>query len=138
MNKIIATIVCVGSILLMPLISSAASTPADVLASLQTAREKLVALIGATDKEDQAELQEAIKTATKGVDEKVAAILADAGTAAAVKGKITEFKAVWESFKQTRDTEIIPAVLAGDKEKAKGIAQGIQAERFKKMLSLLQ
>jgi hypothetical protein len=40
---------------------------------------------------------------------------------------------VWEAFKATRENEIVPAVYAGDKEKAKGLASGVQAERMKQM-----
>ena len=40
---------------------------------------------------------------------------------------------MWEAFKTTRETEIIPALYAGDKDKAKGLATGVQAGHMKVM-----
>jgi hypothetical protein len=136
MKKSIALLIGLCAIALTPAVSFAGS--ADILTALQAARGKLVALIGTTDKGPQAALVAEVKAATKEVDAKVAATLADPATAADLKTKLTEFKSVWAEFQRTRDTEIIPAVLAGDTEKAKGLAQGIQVERFKKMSALLQ
>ncbi|TAK98918.1 MAG: hypothetical protein EPO08_17870 [Rhodospirillaceae bacterium] len=118
--------------------SSCFASTSDILTSLQAARGKLVSLVGTTDKGTQTVLVDQVKSATQEVDKNVAATLADAATPADVKGKLTEFKAVWLEFQHTRDAEIIPAVLSGDNAKAKEIAQGVQVERFKKMVSLLQ
>ena len=134
MKKLIALIVCL--FVFTPAISFA--NAADILTSLQTARGKLVALLGATDKGSQTALVQEIKTATQEVDKTIAATLADPATSADLKTKLPELKTIWTDFQKTRDTEIIPAILAGDKDKAKGLAQGIQVERFKKMSGLLQ
>jgi hypothetical protein len=128
MKKFACFMVVCAAFTLAPALVSAAATTADVLTSLQAARSKLVALIGTADKGTQTVL----------VDEKVAAVEGDAATTPEVKTKLTEFKTVWGEFQKTRDTEIIPAVLAGDAAKAKGLAQGVQVERFKKMSTLLQ
>jgi hypothetical protein len=134
MKKLIALIITL--LVLTPTVGFAGTT--DILTSLQTARGKLVALLGATDKGAQTALVQEIKTATQDVDKNVATTLADPATSPDLKGKLSEFKTIWTDFQKTRDTEIIPAVLAGDKDKAKGLAQGIQVERFKKMAALLQ
>jgi hypothetical protein len=138
MKKFACFMVVCAAFTLAPALVSAAATTADVLTSLQAARSKLVALIGTADKGTQTVLVDEIKKATKEVDEKVAAVEGDAATTPEVKTKLTEFKTVWGEFQKTRDTEIIPAVLAGDAAKAKGLAQGVQVERFKKMSTLLQ
>ena len=136
MKKIIslAFLACTLSLIAMPSLASSA----DILTALQAARGKLVSLISTTDKGTQSALVEEIKKATKEVDAKVDATLADPATTADTKTKIGEFKTIWAEFQKTRDTEIIPAVLAGEADKAKSLAQGVQVERFKKMSALLQ
>ena len=51
--------------------------------------------------------------------------------------KFKEFQEIWQAFKKTRDTEIIPAVKAGKVDVAKALAKGVQAERLGKMKQLL-
>ena len=53
------------------------------------------------------------------------------------KGKLGELKKTWESFRNTRDTQIIPAIYGGKVEEAKAIAGGVQKERCKKMSSIV-
>jgi hypothetical protein len=71
---------------------------------------------------------EQVHAASAALDADLAAM---AGGADAAKGDA--FKPVWEAFKTTRETEIIPAVKAGDAATAKGIATGVQAGRMKEM-----
>jgi len=44
--------------------------------------------------------------------------------------QLASFEKTWGEFKNTRETEIVPAIYAGDNAKAKEIATGIQAERM--------
>ncbi len=118
--------------------AAALASPADsVLSSLLKARESLVTLLDTTDKTTQATLQENIQKATKDVDETLKSALADKATPKEQAATYKEFKAIWEDFKKTRDTEIIPAVKSGKVDTAKSIAKGIQAERLAKMKQLL-
>ena len=48
-----------------------------------------------------------------------------------------EFKATWSEFKKTRETELVPAILAGKQEEGDRLATGVQKERYKKMMDLL-
>ena len=105
-----------------------AATPADACANLAAARAALVAMIDETDATKIDGYVEKIRAASDAVDADLAAM---AGSPDAAKADA--FKPAWEAFKSTRETEIIPAVKAGDKDKAKEIATGIQAERMKEM-----
>jgi hypothetical protein len=49
----------------------------------------------------------------------------------------SDFKAVWDQFKATRENEIIPAIYKGNADDAKKIANGIQAQRLSKMWSIM-
>jgi hypothetical protein len=69
-----------------------------------------------------------IHAASKALDGNLAAMAGGADAA-----KVQAFKPVWEDFKKTRESEIIPALYAGDKDKAKGLATSIQADRMKQM-----
>jgi hypothetical protein len=105
-----------------------AASPADACANLAAARTALVAMI---DEADAAKLDgyvEKIHGASAALDADLAAMAGGPDAA-----KADAFKPVWEAFKATRETEIIPAVKAGDKAKAKGLATGVQAGRMKEM-----
>ncbi|MEO5378957.1 MAG: hypothetical protein H7832_14420 [Magnetococcus sp. DMHC-6] len=104
-----------------------------IKAGLGEARENLMGLIAASDPATQAQKQEGIKMATAKVNEAIAS-----SSDPAIAEKVAEFKKIWTDFTTTRDTEIIPDVLAGKKEEAKKLAEGVQAERLKKMKELLQ
>lgn len=57
-----------------------------------------------------------------------------------VKGKEKqweEYKQTWKDFKETREKDLVPAVLAGKQAEADKIATGIQKERLDKMNRLL-
>ena len=105
-----------------------AATPADACANLAAARSALVAMIDEPDAAKQDGYVAKIHGATAALDADLAAMAGGADAA-----KADAFKPVWEAFKETRETEIIPAVKAGDQAKAKQIATGVQAGRMKEM-----
>ena len=117
--------------------SAFASHAEGVMTSMMKARESLLALIESTDKSSQAGLQAEIAKATKEVDSKVKAALEDKATTKDELTKYKEFGEIWQAFKKTRDSEIIPAIKAGKTDAAKALAKGVQAERFGKMKALL-
>lgn len=105
-----------------------AATPADACTNLAAAR---TALVGMIDEPDAAKLDgyvEKIHAASAALDGNLAAMAGGPDAA-----KADAFKPVWKDFKKTRETEIIPAVKAGDKAKAKELATGVQAGRMKEM-----
>lgn len=129
MKKTLALILCMSAIAFAPMASIAASK-SDAMAALKTAREKLVTLIDTKEKGAQDALIGEIHKASNEVDSQLTALSNDP--------KVKEVASIWAEFKKTRETEIIPAVKKGDVAKAKEIATGIQKERFKKMMDLLQ
>jgi hypothetical protein len=119
-------------LLAFALLSSAAAvqaaTPADACADLGEARTNLVAMLGESDQAKLDGLKAKVQAASDKVDKDLAAMASGPDAA-----KVGAFKPVWTAFRQTRDGEIIPALYAGDKEKAKGLATGVQAGRMKEM-----
>ena len=105
-----------------------AAGPADVCTNLGEARTQLVALLGEADATKFDGYKAKIQAASKAVDAELAAMASGPDAA-----KASAFKPVWDAFKATRENEIVPAVYAGDKEKAKGLATGVQAGRMKEM-----
>lgn len=105
-----------------------AATPAEACADLGEARAQLVAMIAEPDVAKLDDYKAKIHAASNALDADLAGM---AGGPDA--GKAEAFKPVWEAFKATRETEIIPALYSGDKDKAKGLATGIQAGRMKEM-----
>lgn len=114
--------------------SVAFAAPADdTLSSILAARQSLVTMLDTTDAAKQASLEAEIAKASKAADAAIAAGVADKGTSA----KFKELKGIWEAFKKTRDTEIVPSVKTGKVDAAKALAKGIQAERLGKMKEIL-
>jgi hypothetical protein len=120
------------SLLAFVLLSSTATvnaaTPADACANLGEARTQLVAMLGESDQAKLDALKAKVHAASGKLDADLAAMASGPDAA-----KAGAFKPVWEAFKNTRETEIIPALYAGDKDKAKGLATGVQAGRMKEM-----
>lgn len=103
--------------------------------AITTTRGHVVAFVGAADKDTQSKEQAAIQTTSKDVDAQLSKALSSASDSQ--KPTLTDLQAVWVPYTQTRDTELIPAVLAGQTDKAKTLATGVQKDRFQKMMSLL-
>lgn len=124
------------SLLLIALLAlttgTAQAAPADdACAALMEARGHLVSMIGSNDKAAQDALNGKLQAASQKVDATIGAMAKNYN--AGDEAKAAAFKPVWDSFKNTRESEIIPLVYAGKNADAKAIATGIQAERMGKM-----
>lgn len=102
-----------------------------MLALLMEARAALLTLIDTKDCERRVQLEEKVERASEALD----ALLRQNVRKQA--RSVSNFAGIWEAFKATRRTEILPAVHAGKTLQAKKIAMGIQAERLAKMRGAL-
>lgn len=98
---------------------------------LSAARESLITMMLHKDKRGP-EQQKLVKDTADAVSAQLAKMKAPAGKEA----QFNELKEAWAAFKKTRETELVPAILKGDDEKAKKIAGGIQKERITKCQKL--
>jgi hypothetical protein len=114
-----------------------ASAADKVKTALAVARENLLGMLEASDKSALDKHEAEINKASKIVDEGLSTATSDKKLPAEQSAKFKELKDVWDAFKKTRDGQIIPAIRKGEKEAAKVLAKGIQAERFEKMNELL-
>ena len=116
----------------LALVSAAWADPAsDACAALVDARIALYFMVNAKDKSAQDALNEKVQATSTKLDTVLAGMTgADAKVA-------TDFKAVWDQFKATRETEIIPAIYKGNADDAKKIVNGIQMERLSKMWRIM-
>ncbi len=109
---------------------------ADIKSTLTTTRQQTMAMLS---EDDRAVLEmrydDALKS-SKDLDALLAAALKN-GALRTAQPALTEFKAIWEEFKKTRDAEIIPLLMSGERLKARLKALTVQAPRFKKMNELL-
>jgi hypothetical protein len=126
------------SALLVPALMLAVPLPAasgefEVLKDeITTARKALVNMVLYREKRGP-DQQKLVKDTADAVSTHLAKMKAPAG-------KVTEFKELketWEAFKKTREKELVPAVLAGEKEKSEKIGSGIQKERLDRMYALI-
>jgi len=115
----------------------AVSAAGDIKADLNGVRAVLVAMMAETDKEKQKAAHETIKKLTMGIDDKFKTILADNKFPQDMIDDVNGIKKVWEEFRDTRDSQLIPFIYEGKIQDAKALALGIQAERYKKFTGLI-
>ena len=108
------------------------ATPAsETCAALAQARTSLYSMLHAKDRSAQDALKAKMQAASSKLDSVLAGMTgADAEVAA-------DFKAVWDQFKATRDSEIVPAIYNGNLDDAKKIADGVQFQRLSRMWSIM-
>ncbi len=108
------------------------ATPlSDACAALGEARISLYSMLNAKDRPAQDALKSKVQAASTRVDSAVASM----GDADAKM--ISDFNAIWNQFKATRDNEIIPAIYNGNIDDAKKVANGVQFQRLSRMWSIL-
>jgi hypothetical protein len=131
MKKWIASL-CVAVVGLVGTGSALANDFKDLRAKMTAARESLITM--ATDKAKRgADQQKRVKDTADVVSAAIAELKAPAGKEAQFKDMVD----TWAAFEKTRETELVPAILAGKDDEALKIAGGIQKERFAKCLSLV-
>ena len=113
-----------------------AETICDAKIALADARFNLMMMVMSTDKAEQDALKVEIDNASIALEKAFDAMLQDENKSD--DAQINNFQQTWAEFKNTRETEIVPAIYAGDNMKAIMIAIGIQAERMKIMNGIIQ
>jgi len=113
-----------------------AETICDARIALADARFNLMMMVMSTDKAEQDALKVEIDNASTELENAFAAMLLDENKTD--DAQINKFQKTWAKFKNTRETEIVPAIYAGDNMKAIAIATGIQAKRMTKMTDIIQ
>lgn len=112
-------------------VSAHAGEFGDLKKKINDARESLVTMVKNKDKRG-ADQQKLVKDTA----DAVSATLAKIKAPAAKEAKFKELVATWNAFKETREGELVPLLLAGKQEEAEKLAGGVQKERFKKVNDL--
>jgi hypothetical protein len=107
--------------------------PCDAKTFLADVHLNLMMMAMSTDKTEQDALKVEIDKASTDFEKVLAAIFKDEID----NDQFTALQETWTVFKNTRETEIIPAIRAGDNEKVSEI-NGIQTERMNTMNSIIQ
>ena len=120
------------TLLLGAVLPLAAGDFAVLKSETEIARKELVTMVLYREKRTP-EQQKLVKDTANAVSAHLAKMKAPAGRGSQFK----ELKETWEAFKLTRETELVPAILAGEKEKAEKIAAGIQKVRLERCYALM-
>ena len=120
------------TLLLGAVLPLAAGDFAVLKSETEIARKELVTMVLYREKRTP-EQQKLVKDTANAVSAHLAKMKAPAGRGSQFK----ELKETWEAFKHTRETELVPAILAGEKEKAEKIAAGIQKVRLERCYALM-
>lgn len=121
------------------LVLSWAASPAnasefgELKTQFSAARTSLVAMVFYKDQRGPAQ-QKIVKDTADAVSAKLAKMKAPVGK----EGKFMDLVETWNAFKETRENELVPAILRGEEETVKKIVWGIQKERFTKCMSLIR
>lgn len=116
-------------------ISSWAGEFNELKGKMSAARASLMVLMSDKDKRDATQ-QQKVKQTADAVSSAIEKMKAPAGKEAQFK----ELSETWAAFKETREKELVPAILAGKDDEAKAIANGVQKERYvrcQKLIDLL-
>jgi len=108
---------------------SVALSAAEMGAKLNGVRAALLAMMATKERAGQDKLREQIDTLTKQIDQTFSDLLA-ARLADDLKARVKKVQEPWRAFRDTRDRELIPLILAGKLDQANALATGAQAERF--------
>jgi len=106
---------------------------AKLRANLAFIRAALLTMMIEENPEIRAQLKEEIESLSGRVDELFASLETSLKTAdhPEVISFVADGKAAWVAFRDTRDKELIPLIVAGKTKEAMVMARGIQAERYK-------
>jgi len=113
-----------------------AATICDARKALADARLNLMMMVVSTDKAEQDALKVDIDKASIDLEKAMTALLKDENKTD--DAQLTTLQETWALFKNTRETEIVPAVYAGDNKKGIEIATGVQAGRMKIMNGVIR
>ncbi len=78
-----------------------------------------------------------IDNATGHIDDDIDSIIGSRAVDEDIKVNISLLKPIWESFKETRKKEIIPAIEEGRRAAAIGVMTEVQEQRFRQMAFLI-
>ena len=129
-NVLVSLVVATATFMGTGLAHSA--TLADLRGQMSAARESLVTMLTHKDKRG-AEQQKVVKDTADLVSASLAKMKAPAGKEAQFK----ELVETWNAFKKTRETELVPLILAGKDAEARKIATGIQKDRITRCQQLI-
>jgi hypothetical protein len=122
----------VSALILAATMPAAAGEFATLKDEIVTARQALVTMVLYRDKRGP-EQQRTVKATADAVSARLTRLKAPEGRVA----EFRELKSTWEAFKQTREKELVPAILVHDREKYELIGAGIQKQRLDRMYALL-
>jgi hypothetical protein len=112
-------------------VSASAGEFDEFRARLSVARESLLTMLLDNSRRG-ADQQKLVKDSADAVSAQLAKMKAPAGK----ESQFRELIETWNAFKETREKELVPAILKGNDEVAKKISSGIQNERIRKCLTL--
>ncbi len=110
------------------------SSLCDAKRFLATVRLNLMMIVISTDKTEQDALKVEIDKASRNIEKALAAMLQNENQNDG--SQLTTLQNIWATFKNSYETEIMPAIRAGNNNKASEIA-GLQAEQMKTMNGIL-
>jgi len=116
-----------------PLSSPNISSFCNAKTSLADARLNLMMMVISTEQAEQDALEAEIDKASTELERTLAMFEDEIDN-----DQFTALQENWTAFKNTHETEIIPAIRIGNNDEALEIANGIQAERLETMNNIIQ
>src|SRR3989338_7642650 len=114
-----------------------ASVGVEILHSkVNAVRIALMNMMNESEKSKQDSQYKIIKDLTGEIDTRFNNLLKNTAMKEDMIAIIKEANNIWIAFKDTRDSELIPAIYAGRQKEAKALAMGIQRERYNKFVAL--
>jgi len=106
--------------------------------NLNGARSSLLMMILVTASSDQEFWQRDVEERSRQINEVLRELNGRQRSDPESLRQLEEFRATWEPYEQTRDTQIRPLIGQGKVDEARTLILGIQAERYERMRSIAQ
>ena len=104
--------------------------------NINAQRAALLAMMAMTERTKQEAELVTLKARKEANSQILAKLKAEMRENSAVESRLNEWTAIREEFHKVRDSQVIPAILAGKAEEARVLAMGEQADRYEKLRTL--
>lgn len=109
----------------------------DLKSDIEATRRDMLFVALKTDVSKLGNELDNIDNAIGHIDDDIDSIIGSRAVDEDIKANISLLKPIWESFRETREKEIIPAIKEGRRAAAIGIMTEVQEQRFRQMTFLI-
>jgi ABC-type transporter Mla subunit MlaD len=109
----------------------------ELKALLNRVRAAVVGMLTQKDRATIDKQHELIKKLNNDINVKFNSLIHNPDMSESMKSQASEASGVWHEFAQVRDAQLFPMIYGGRLQEAKELALGVQSQRFKKFMAII-